>query len=499
MAKKYYLGLDQGTTGTTALLFDQNWNQVARGYAEVVQYYPKPGYVEHDGMQLYETLQKATKEALCNAEASADEIICMGLDNQGETVILWDKSTGNPIHPAIVWQDRRTSKEVDEINEKYGMLFEERTGVKLDSYFGATKIRWILQNVPEAQSLLSQGRLLAGTLDTWFIWKMTRGKEFVTDAVTASRTCLMNIQNLCWDKDILDILEIPVSILPEIRENACAFGNTDSAEFLGASIPITGSIVDQQAALYGQGCVKKGEIKTTFGTGCFMLMNTEEQRVSCNNGLLSTLALVHKGKKSYALDGGIYISGAAVKWLETGLKIVDSPRMADELALSLEDNGGVYFVPAFSGLAAPYWDSYARGMIIGLTGGTTSAHIARATMEATPYQVKDIFDILKKTTNLNVSSMRVDGGGTKGKFMMQFLADILGIPIEVPVISETTGLGAAYLAALGMGEIASLDEMAKLWRCGKVYVPQMNEDRREELLAKWHCAVERARDWERAK
>lgn len=499
MAKKYYLGLDQGTTGTTALLFDRNWNQVARGYAEVVQYYPKPGYVEHDGVQLYETLGWATKEALLKAGASANEIICMGLDNQGETIILWDKTTGQPIHRAIVWQDRRTAKEVDSINEKYGALFEERTGVKLDSYFGATKIRWILQNVPEAQSLLAQGRLLAGSLDTWFIWKMTGGKEFVTDAVTASRTCLMNIHTLRWEQDILDILEIPVSILPEIRENVGSFGVTDSEAFLGVTIPITGSIVDQQAALFGQGCVKKGEIKTTFGTGCFMLMNTAEQRFAADSGLLSTLALVHQGKKSYALDGGIYISGAAVKWLETGLKIVDSPSMADELALSLEDNGGVYFVPAFSGLAAPYWDSYARGMIIGLTGGTTNAHIARATMEATPYQVKDIFDILKKTTNFDVSSMRVDGGGTKGRFMMQFLADLLGIPVEVPVISETTGLGAAYLAALGMGEISSLEEMANLWRCEKVYEPQMSEDRRETLLLKWHRAVERARDWEMAK
>lgn len=499
MAKKYYLGLDQGTTGTTALLFDRNWNQVARGYAEVVQYYPKPGYVEHDGVQLYETLGLATKEALLKAGASANEIICMGLDNQGETIILWDTTTGQPIHRAIVWQDRRTAKEVDSINEKYGDLFEERTGVKLDSYFGATKIRWILQNVPEAQSLLAQGRLLAGSLDTWFIWKMTGGKEFVTDAVTASRTCLMNIHTLRWEQDILDILEIPVSILPEIRENVGSFGVTDSEAFLGVTIPITGSIVDQQAALFGQGCVKKGEIKTTFGTGCFMLMNTAEQRFAADSGLLSTLALVHQGKKSYALDGGIYISGAAVKWLETGLKIVDSPSMADELALSLEDNGGVYFVPAFSGLAAPYWDSYARGMIIGLTGGTTNAHIARATMEATPYQVKDIFDILKKTTNFDVSSMRVDGGGTKGRFMMQFLADLLGIPVEVPVISETTGLGAAYLAALGMGEISSLEEMANLWRCEKVYEPQMSEDRRETLLLKWHRAVERARDWEMAK
>lgn len=493
--KKYFLGLDQGTTGTTALLFDEKWNQVSMGYKEITQFYPKTGWVEQDGQELYESLLKATYQALDDIEASAGEIKCIGLANQGETIILWDKQTGEPVYRAIVWQDRRTAAEVDGLNEKYNDLFYSRTGLKLDSYFGATKIRWVLKNIPEAAELLNKHRLAAGTLDTWFIWKLTGGKSFVTDAVTASRTCLMNIETLCWDKEILDLLEIPVEILPEICENAEQFGDTDANEFFGESIPITGSIVDQQAALLGQGCNRDGQIKTTYGTGCFMLMNTGETRKESNKGLLSTLALLYKGKRAYALDGGVYIAGAAVNWLKNGLKIIDSAKQSDELARSVSDNGGVYFVPAFSGLAAPYWDSYARGTIVGITGGCTNAHIARATLEATAYQVKDIFDIVKESARTEIKSMRADGGSTASKFLMQFQADLLGIPVEVPEISETTGLGAAFLAALGMGEISSLDEMSGLWRCKTVYEPNMSEDQVMSLLKEWHRAVERSRNW----
>ena len=499
MKKKYYLGLDQGTTGATALLFDKNWNQISKGYSKVVQHYPKPGWVEHDGLQLYDTLLHATDEALKAIGASADEIICMGLDNQGETVIAWNSETGIPVYSAIVWQDRRTSKEVDELKEKCGNLFFERTGLELDAYFGATKIKWLLENVEEAQILAKQGKLMVGTLDTWFIWKMTGGKSFVTDAVTASRTCLMNLDVLDWDEELLRTMGIPRNVLPEIHENATSLGVTIKEEFLGAEIPITGSIVDQQAALLGQGCTRKGGVKTTYGTGCFMLLNTGEEKPKNSKEILSTLAYVHQGKRSYALDGGIYISGAAVEWLQNGIKIVKSPKEADDLALSTKDNGGVYFVPAFSGLAAPYWDSYARGMIIGITGGTTNAHIARATFEATAYQVKDILDVLRKTTVVDISSMRVDGGGSNSRFMMQFQADLLGIPVEVPEITETTGLGAAYLAALGMGEIKSFEEIHSYWKCHHIYEPQMSEDERETLLWKWHRAVERSKNWEIAK
>jgi len=495
VGKKYFLGLDQGTTGTTALLLDEKWNQVSIGYQEVTQFYPQPGLVEHDGQELFQTLLKSTHQALKNINASADEIKCIGLANQGETIILWDKKTGKSVYPAIVWQDRRTAAEVDELNKTYEDLFYSRTGLKLDSYFGATKIRWVLKNVKEAQELLKQQRLAAGTLDTWFIWKLTGGKEFVTDCVTASRTCLMNVEKLCWDKEILDLLEIPIEILPEIRQNATLFGTTDPNEFFGVSVPITGSIVDQQAALLGQGCNKYGQTKTTYGTGCFMLMNTGETMKSNDAGLLTTLSLVHNGKPSYALDGGIYIAGAAVNWLKNGLKIIESAQQADMLANSVNDNGGVYFVTAFSGLAAPYWDSYARGTMVGITGGCTHAHIARATLESTAFQVKDIFDILKKTTGTEIQSMRADGGSTASKFLMQFQADMLGIPLEIPVISETTGLGAAFLAALGLGEISSLEEMSKLWRKKVSYEPKMSEDQRMFLLDQWHRAVERARNW----
>lgn len=495
MQKKYILGLDQGTTGTTALLFDEKWNQVSVGYQEITQIYPESGWVEHNGTELFESLVKATEKALKNINADANEIKCIGLDNQGETIILWDKKTGRPIYNAIVWQDRRTAEEVDELNRDYRDLFYTHTGLVLDSYFGATKIRWVLKNIPEAKELLKQHRLAAGSLDSWFIWKLTGGKEFVTDCVTAGRTCLMNLDKLCWDKEILDLLEIPVEILPEIRENAAHFGVTEKGAFLGAAIPVTGSIVDQQAALLGQGCNKEGMIKTTYGTGCFMLMNTGEKIMPENKGLLSTLALVHNGKRSYALDGGIYIAGAAVNWLKNGLKIIETAKQADELALSVKDNGGVYFVTAFSGLAAPYWDSYARGTMVGITGGCTNAHVARATLEATAYQVKDIFDIVGTMAETEIKSMRADGGSTASRFLMQFQADLLGVPVEIPEISETTGLGAAFLAALGMGELSSVDEISALWKKKMTYEPKMSDDERMFLMDKWHRAVERARSW----
>jgi len=495
MSEKYYLGLDQGTTGTTAVLFDEKFNESYFGYKEVTQHYPAPGLVEHDGIELYQTLIDSTKEALNKAGADPSDIKCIGIANQGETIILWDKKTGNPIYPAIVWQDRRTAKEVDILNREYSQFFYGRTGLKLDSYFGATKIRWVLKNVPEAKKLLKEHRLAAGSLDSWFIYKLTGGRVFVTDCVSASRTCLLNIETLTWDTKILGLLDIPLEILPEIRENACNFGVTDPDSFLGISVPITSSIVDQQAALIGQGCYDKGGIKTTFGTGCFMLMNTGNELKRNDKGLLSTLALYHNGTPYFALDGGVYIAGAAVKWLKNGLKIIKSSAESDVLAASVADNGGVYFVPAFTGLAAPYWDSYARGMIIGITGGTTNAHIARATLESMAYQVKDIFDIMKNISPAEITSMRVDGGSTKSDFLMQFQADMLGIPVEIPAIAESTGFGTAFLAAVGLGDISSVSEVSKIWKSNKVFEPKMSADQRDSLLHQWHRAVERARRW----
>ncbi len=491
----YYLGLDQGTTGTTAILFDGSFRQVSAGYCEVNCHYPAPAQVEQDGEALFESLQIATQKALAAVGATSSQIRCMGLDNPGETVILWDNLTGKPLGPAIVWQDRRTACMAEDLKEKHGKLFYERTGLIPDAYYGATKISWMLKNLPDAQSLLSQNRLLAGTLDTWFIWKLTGGKVFATDCVTASRTNLLALDTLSWDEELLAILDIPKSILPEIRENAAYYGETEPESFLGARIPITGSITDQQAALLGQACTRAGELKTTYGTGCFMLMHTGETLQRNDKGILSTLALSHQGKTGYALDGGIYIAGAAVRWLQNGLSLIQSPQEADELALSARNNGGMYFVPAFTGLAAPHWDSYARGTMVGITAGCHKGHLARATLEATAYQVADLFALLKDISGAPIRSMRADGGGTNSRFQMQFQADLLGIPVEIPTVSETTALGAAYLAALGAGELGSLEEIKGFWQKGRVYEPKMSVDERESLLSGWHRAIACAKAW----
>ena len=494
-SRYYYLGLDQGTTGTTALLLDESWNQIARGHVDIRQYYPKAGWVEHDPIEIYDSLLEAAVQALRSAGASAREVRCIGLDNQGETIVFWDKQSGDPVYPAIVWQDRRTAAEVDRLNRQYGPVFQKSTGLKLDSYFGASKIRWVLQHVPRAQELLAQHRLAAGTTDSWMIWKLTNGKEFVTDCVTASRTCLMNLERQEWDEQLLSILEIPREILPEIRENAGFFGKTSPETFLDAEIPITASIAGQQAALLGQACCTPGSVKTTYGTGCFMLMNTGSRPFPVQNGLLSTLAWVEQGKANYALDGGIYIAGAAVQWLRDGLGIIQSAAQADAMALSVPDNGGISFVPAFSGLAAPYWDSYARGTITGITAGVKAEHLARATLEAEAYQVRDILKLLEQSTDMHILSMRVDGGGTASRFLMQFQADLLGIPVEIPVIQETTALGSAYMAALGLGDLSRIEDTIDLWHCHKRYEPGMSEDCRDALMDQWYRAVERSRGW----
>ncbi len=493
--KSYYLGLDQGTTGTTALLLDEDWDQAALGHIDLTQYYPRPGWVEHDPIELYETLIGTSLQALRRAGASAADVRCIGLDNQGETVVLWDRKTGEPVYPAIVWQDRRTAGEVDRLNAKYGPLFRARTGMKLDAYFGATKISWVLKNIPRARMLLREHRLAAGSTDAWMIWKLTDGREFVTDCVTAGRTCLMNMQTLDWDEELLSILEIPREILPEIRENASLFGMSSRDTFLNASIPISGSITDQQAALLGQGCCAPGALKTTYGTGCFMLLNTGGRPCQNDAGLLTTLAWVQKSRPCYALEGGVYIAGAAVQWLQNGLGLFQSAAQADTMALSVPDNGGVYFVPAFTGLAAPYWDSYARGIIVGLTGGVTARHIARAALEAQAYQVRDILDVLEISTGTSISAMRADGGGTNSNFLMQFQADLLGIPVEIPVVNETTALGAAYLAALGIGALDSIEETARFWRCRRRCEPKMSLEQRQEAMELWHRAVKRCRGW----
>ena len=496
MPKKYFIGLDQGTTGVTTLLLDETWNSVARGYQEIRQIYPCAGWVEHDAEEIWqrscETVQQAIKEANLGA---GDTIACIGIDHEGESVVLWDRETGVPVYNAVIWQDRRTSQAADLLKQEHQQMILEKTGLIVDAYFSATKIQWILENVERARELEKSGRLLAGTMDTWLVWKMTGGRVHITDASTASRTMLFNIHTGDWDQDLLDLLEIDRKILPEICDSAQVYGYTDPDVFLGLRIPISSVMVDQQAALFGQACMTPGTVKTTYGTGCFMLMNTGDVPTRSENGLLTSVAWQLNGKRSYCLDGAIYISGAAIQWLRDGLKIVASAAETEQRARSVENTNGVYFVPPFTGLAAPYWDSYARGTMVGITAGTTQEHIIRAALEASAYQVKDVLDHMVQDTNVPISVMRCDGGATANGFLMQFQSDILGIPLDIPKITETTALGAAYMAALGVGEFSNPSDICKHWVLDRRYEPHMSADQREALLFNWHRAVERARNW----
>ncbi len=494
MTKKYYLGIDQGTTGTTALIFNEEWNICGRGYSEHKQYYPKPGWVEHDPIEIWNKTKESVAAALDQAGIKAKDLRAIGLDNQGETCMVWDKNTGKSIYNAIVWQDRRTAKAADELKDKYGELITKKTGLMVDAYFSALKIKWILNNVKNAWSKVDKGELLVGTLDTWLLWKMTGGQIYITDSSTASRTMLFNLHKNQWDDEILNIIGIPKSILPEIKDSAEIYGYT-STDFIDAKIPIAGSVVDQSAALFGQACFVKGSVKTTYGTGCFMLMNTENQTIHSKNGLITTAVWSIDKKVTYALDGGVYIAGAAIQWLRDGLKIINSADETEALAKSVSDSGGVFFVPAFTGLAAPYWDQYARGMMIGITGGTTRAHIVRATLEAIAFQVAENLEVMRKDSGFSIDTMRADGGAVVNEFLMQFQTDILGIPIDVPVINETTALGAAFLGALGIGDFNSVEDISNIWKLNRRYEPSIGDDERNSLIEKWKKAVQRSMKW----
>ncbi len=493
---KYYMGLDQGTTGTTALILDDEWKVVARGYRELQQIYPRPGWVEHDPMEIWDSILDTVCIAARDAGIDVKDLSCIGLDNQGETCMVWDKSSGTPVYNAIVWQDRRTARDADSIAEIAGPMIRERTGLVIDAYFSATKIKWILDNVKGAREKAEAGELVAGTLDSWMIWKLTHGQAHVTDHSTASRTMLLNLKTGDWDDEILRVIGIPRHILPKICNSAAVYGHTDPLDFFGAKIPISGSMVDQQAAMFGQACYLPGTVKTTYGTGCFMLMNSGDRPVFSENGLLTTVGWGLDGKMTFALDGGIYIAGAAVQWLRDKLNIIKSSADTEEMAIAAGDTGGMFFVPAFAGLAAPHWDQYARGTMVGLTGGTTKEQIVRATLESVAYQVKDNLDVMNKDSGMEIKFMRADGGMVHNKFLMQFQADIMGIPVDVPAISETTALGAAYMAALGIGECKSLDELSTKWKLYCRYEPNMSEDQRQGLLYDWHRAVERSRAWD---
>ena len=491
---KYYLGIDQGTTGTTAIIFNEEWNICGKGYSEHKQYYPKPGWVEHNPIEIWNKTKESVAVALGQARIKAKDLRAIGLDNQGETCMVWDKNTGKPIYNAIVWQDRRTAKLADELKDKCGDLITQKTGLTVDAYFSALKIKWILDNVKNAWNKVDKGELLVGTLDTWLLWKMTGGQIYITDSSTASRTMLFNLQTNQWDDEILNIIGIPKSILPEIKDSAEIYGYT-STDFIEAKIPIAGSVVDQAAALFGQACFDKGSVKTTYGTGCFMLMNTGNTTIHSKNGLITTAVWSIDKKVTYALDGGVYIAGAAIQWLRDGLKIINSADETEALAKSVSDSGGVYFVPAFTGLAAPYWDQYARGMMIGITGGTTRAHIVRATLEAIAFQVAENLEVMRKDSGISIDTMRADGGAVVNEFLMQFQADILGIPIDVPEINETTALGAAFLGALGIGDFNSVEDINSIWKLNRRYIPSIEDDERNTLIEQWKKAAQRSMKW----
>ena len=495
-AGKFFIGLDQGTTGTTTLILNGDWDIHSQGYVEHTQYYPQPGWVEHDAMEIWETAKESIGIALEKGNLRINEITAMGLDNQGETVVVWDRHTGIPVYNAIVWQDRRVAQEADKLDVEWGKVIKEKTGVLVDSYFSGLKIKWILDNVEGVREKAEAGDLIAGTIDTWLIWKMTKGKLHITDYSTASRTMLLNIHEGRWDEEILEKLTIPKSMMAEIRSSSEHYGDTESSEFLGGEVKIAGSVVDQQAALFGQACFEPGTVKTTYGTGCFMLMNTGEKIVDSQNGILTTVAWGLDDKLSFALDGGIYITGAAIQWLRDGIQIIETAQETESLAKSVSDTGGLYFVPAFVGLAAPHWDQYARGTMVGITGGTTRAHIVRATLESIAFQVKENMDVMEKDSGIDIQVMRVDGGPVVNDFLMQFQADLLGIPIDVPIITETTALGAAYLAGLAVGEFENLDEIASKWKLSKRYTPKISEEERDHLMVGWKRAVKRAKDWE---
>jgi glycerol kinase len=491
---KYYLGIDQGTSGTTALLLDSNLNILAQETAGHSQIYPEPGWVEHDSFEILEAVKNTASAVLRKTHIDASELSAIGLDHQGETCTVWEKNTGNPVYNAIVWQDRRTSGYAETIKEKYGEMIHQKTGVYPDAYFSATKLKWILDNVAGAREKAEKGELLCGTLDSFLIYKLTGGAAFITDAGTAARTMLMNLVTGEWDEELLNIFTVPRKTLPAIRDSSDLYACTKPEEFFGASVPITSCTTDANAAAFGQGCIYTGDIKATYGTGVFISLNTGDHPRYSQNGLLTLCLFQLGGKRTYELEAGVYISGAALSWLRDNLGFIKSSAESENMALSVNDTGGVYFVPAFSGLAAPYWDQYARGMIIGITGGTSKEHIVRAALESTAFQVFENIETMKKDSGLSLTTIKADGGPTDNDFLMQFQADLLGLPLEIPEIREMSAYGAALLAASAFGDI-SPPEVPARWKLKKRYEPKMSGTERDDRIGLWKCAVERCRSW----
>ena len=492
---KYILSLDAGTTSNRAILFDHDGQIVDVAQEEFEQIFPKPGWVEHDPEEIWETQLRVIKKVLANNNLTHENISGIGITNQRETVVVWNRSTGKPIHNAIVWQDRRTSAYCDQLKAKgMGSTIQEKTGLVIDAYFSGSKIRWMLENVEGARSSAESGELAFGTVDSWLIWKLTEGKLHVTDVTNASRTLLYNIHDLKWDSDLMDLLEVPGKMLPEVKASSEVYGSTD-AEILGGEIPIAGIAGDQQAALFGQMCIEPGMSKNTYGTGCFVIMNTGTEAVASKNNLLTTIAWQIGDSVNYALEGSIFIGGAIVQWLRDQLKIIDSAPQVEELAASVEDNGGVYFVPAFVGLGAPHWDQYAAGTIVGLTRGSGRPHIARAALEAIALQSADVIHTMSLDSGINTAELRVDGGAAVNNLLMQIQADVIQSKVTRPKIVETTALGAAYLAGLAVGYWSSLDEIRNMWEVDQSFEPKADSESTEKLKKQWNKALERSMNW----
>lgn len=493
--KPYLMALDQGTTSSRAIIFDKKGQIVSVAQKDFKQYFPQSGWVEHDPQEIWTSQSSVMIESIVSKGIRADQIAGIGITNQRETTIVWDRKSGKAIHKAIVWQDRRTAAFCNELKEKgHAELIASKTGLIIDAYFSATKIRWILNNVDGARARAEAGELAFGTVDSWLVWNLTSGKNHITDITNASRTMLYNIHSQEWDHELLDLFEIPSSLLPEVKSCSEVYCET-AGDVLSAKIPIAGIAGDQQAALFGQLCTEPGMAKTTYGTGCFLVMNTGKEAVRSKNQLLTTVAWKIGDEINYALEGSIFIGGAAIQWLRDGIGLLGNANESEKLAMSLEDNDGVYFVPALAGLGAPHWDQDARGAFFGITRGTTIAHMTRAALEAIAYQVYDVLKAMEKDSGKPTQELRVDGGATANNFLMQFQADLLGCEIKRPQIIETTAIGAAFLAGLAVGFWESREEIQSLWTADRSFTPEMDPEHREKLIHFWHKAVDRSKNW----
>lgn len=486
---KYVMALDQGTTSSRCILFDKKGNICSMAQKEFTQIYPKPGWVEHNPMEIWSSQLAVLTEAMAMVGAAPSDISGIGITNQRETTIVWDKETGEPVYNAIVWQCRRTAEKIDElIGQGHGDMIREKTGLVPDAYFSGTKIAWILDHVPGARERAEKGELLFGTVDTWLIYNLTKGTVHVTDYTNASRTMLFDIHNLCWDEELLKLLAIPKSMLPEVKPSSYIYGYTDSS-VTGGEIPIAGIAGDQQAALFGQCCFEKGQVKNTYGTGCFLLMNTGKEAIASRNGLITTIAASTGNEVEYALEGSVFVAGAAIQWLRDGMRMIKTAAQTEEYADKVEDTAGVYIVPAFAGMGAPYWNPYARGTVVGITRGCQKEHFIRATLESIAYQTADVLKAMEEDAGVSIAGLKVDGGASANDFLMQFQADILGGTVYRPKCIETTALGAAYLAGLATGYFESKEEICKNWELSREFTHEMSENHRKELLKGWKKAV----------